>query len=144
MSIFSSPNPYSHVAEQISLEDNTYPSLPSSVKRFRDLSEKERAQCAALFDNFDVTKQGSIDKDDLIAGLRRAGISCTLKSAERMVRQMHLSDAPKDRVKVKGFTMSLTSKTGLLWEFLYDNRSETSEQRRASRGANTSFFSSMT
>lgn len=84
----------------------------------------------ALFECFDVNKEGTLGADEIKDGLVAYGKSPSNKSVQRILKQMHLSQAPANRVEFKGFALGIISRRSLLWDFLYDGYDTRADMER--------------
>ncbi len=114
-----SADDYEALVNTISLHDKVLPHLPDSVTKLRDCTPNHEAQLQKLFGLFDVDGDGFVNADDLETGIRKTGKTPSQKMIERMVKQMHLSAAPKDAVEYKGFAMAIVSRRSHLFDYLY-------------------------
>ena len=103
-----------------SLYDKTLPKIPSTCRRIKDLTESEKNQLIALFECFDTSKEGTLGSNEIKDGLTTFGKSPSNKPVQRILKQMHLSQAPANRVEFKGFALGIISRRSLLYDFLYD------------------------
>lgn len=110
---------YSRLSEEISLADRILPQIPSTTSKIRDLTASEKNQLQRLFEDFDRDNEGHITLEDFRVGLLTYGKSPSKRSLERIIKQAHLSSAPKDAVDSKGFMLAICSRRSLIWEFLY-------------------------
>ena len=69
---------------------------------------------------FDTSKEGTLGSNEIKDGLTTFGKSPSNKSVQRILKQIHLSQAPVNRVEFKGFALGIISRRSLLYDFLYD------------------------
>ena len=123
---------YSRLSEEISLADRILPNIPPTTSKLRDLTSSERSQLLRLFSDFSSQNSSHLTLEDLRSGLVTFGKSPSTRSLQRIIKQCHLSSAPKDTVDEKGFMLAICSRRSLLWEFLYTDYDTVEELEKES------------